>query len=69
MKWVTPAFLLVLLGWWGATEAFPTLLMRGVQDSATIPYRWVSRLLMVGVLLLCLWMIRAAWQRRERSGA
>ncbi len=43
--------------------------MRGVQDSATIPYRWVSRLLMVGVLLLCLWMIRAAWQRRERSGA
>ncbi|MDX1500827.1 MAG: sodium:calcium symporter [Thermoanaerobaculia bacterium] len=64
MKWVTPAFLLILLGWWGATEAFPILLMRDVEDPETLPYRWASRLLMVALAAVCVWLIRKAWRRR-----
>ncbi len=63
IRWVTPLFLLVLLVWWAVTDAWPTLLMRGVADPASIPYRWVARALMVGILLFTLWLIRKAWQR------
>ena len=71
MKWVTPAFLFVLLGWWGATEAVPTLLMQDVEDAAipydpeTIPYRWFSRHVILGLLAVGLYLIRWAWARRD----
>ncbi|MFQ5690667.1 MAG: sodium-dependent transporter [Gemmatimonadota bacterium] len=73
MKWVTPAFLFVLLGWWGVTEAVPTLLMSDVKDAAipydpaTIPYRWLSRLAMLLLLAGGLYMIRRAWRDRGAS--
>ncbi len=67
MKWVTPVFLLVLLGWWGATEALPTLLMRNVEDAATIPYLWLSRGLMLVLLALGVALIRHAWRRRRED--
>ena len=69
MKWVTPAFLAILLGWWGVTEAWPALLMENVSDPATIPYRWVSRILMLLMVAGCLWMIRAAWRRQGDEGS
>lgn len=62
MKWITPLFLLILLGWWGVTEAIPVLLMRGV-DPAQIPYMWASRGLMVLLLVSGLWLIHTAWER------
>jgi len=65
MKWVTPLFLLVLLGWWGVTEAWPALLMENVTDPESIPYRWVSRLLMVALVAGNLLMIYVAWGRRS----
>jgi SNF family Na+-dependent transporter len=64
MKWVTPLFLLVLLGWWGATEALPTLMMRGA-DPANVPYLWLSRLLMVALVALGLWLIGRAWRGKS----
>ncbi len=78
IKWVTPIFLFVLLGWWLVTEAVPTLLMRDVEDAPiaydpeTIVYRWFSRIVMLGLFALGLYMIRHAWARRaiaaETSG-
>jgi SNF family Na+-dependent transporter len=65
MKWVTPLFLLILLGWWGVTEALPTLLMRGVADPTQIPYLWLSRLLILALLAIGLYLIRRAWKRRN----
>ncbi len=64
MKWVTPAFLYTLLVWWSITEAVPKLLMDG-KDPADIPYLWLSRAVMVALLVTCLVVIRKAWQRRE----
>jgi SNF family Na+-dependent transporter len=68
IRWVTPLFLLVLLVWWGVQDAWPTLMMRGVTDEASVPYRWAARILMLGILLLTLWLIRKAWQRRAALG-
>jgi SNF family Na+-dependent transporter len=65
MKWITPIFLFVLLGWWSVTEAVPTLLMETVADPSTIPYRWGSRILILAMLGGLLWFIKRAWARRE----
>ncbi|MEE9208761.1 MAG: sodium-dependent transporter [Gemmatimonadota bacterium] len=67
MKWVTPAFLLVLLGWWSVTQALPTLLMENVADPETIPVRWFSRAVILMMLLAGLLMIRKAWRQQETS--
>jgi SNF family Na+-dependent transporter len=63
MKWVTPLGLVFLLGWWGATEAVPVMLMDGV-DSAQVPYLWLSRGLMIGLFIIGLGLIRKAWKIR-----
>ncbi len=65
MKWVTPLFLLILLTWWGATQAIDVLLMKNVTDASTIPYLWVSRLLMVGLVAVGLVLVRKAWSNRS----
>ncbi len=73
IKWVTPLFLFILLGWWAVTEAVPTLLMRDVADAPiaydpeTIVYRWFSRLVMLGLLALGLYLIHQAWVRKAVS--
>jgi hypothetical protein len=64
MKWITPAFLYVLLIWWSITEAVPTLLMRG-KAPASVPYLWLSRGVMVALLVLGLLLIRRAWRHHE----
>jgi SNF family Na+-dependent transporter len=61
MKWVTPLFLLVLLTWWGFTQAIDVLLMNSVSDPSTIPYLWASRLLLVGLVAAGLILVRRAW--------
>jgi neurotransmitter:Na+ symporter, NSS family len=66
-KWiitfVTPAFLLVMMGWWFVQEAIPTLLMEGVP-AENVPVKWASRAILVAILAFELWLIRAAWKRK-----
>ena len=68
MKWVTPVFLAVLLGWWTWTEAVPTFLMDSVDDATRIPYLWLSRGVMVVMGIVGLMLIKKAWDLRERNG-
>ncbi len=65
MKWVTPAFLLILLGWWSVTQAIPILLMQNVTDASTIPYLWFSRFLLLLMVMVGFLMVRKAWSRRD----
>ncbi len=65
MKYVTPAFLVVLFTWWGATEAVDVLLMNDVTDPENLPYRWASRLLILAIVGLACWMIKTAWEDRD----
>ncbi len=67
MKWITPLFLFTLLGWWTWTEAIPTLLMETVDDPGTVPYRWVSRGLMLALVVVGMLLIRKAWRRRGEA--
>lgn len=75
MKWVTPLFLAVLLGWWSVTEAVPTLLMLDVEGAAisyrpeTLGYRWLSRAAILLLLAAGLLLIRRAWLRRGSEAA
>jgi SNF family Na+-dependent transporter len=66
MKWVTPIFLYGLLIWWTWDEAIPKMLMEDVTDPATIPYRWVSRFLMLGLVAIGMLLIRKAWKSHGR---
>jgi len=69
MTWVTPVFLLVMMIWWTVQEAIPTLLLQNKPESEhTI--RWISRGIMLGILLVQLYLIKAAWAKRAlRKGA
>jgi hypothetical protein len=68
MTYVTPVFLLVMMAWWIKQDALPTLLYQGVpaDQHAT---RTASRLVMVGILVLQLFLIRAAWRRKATRPA
>jgi SNF family Na+-dependent transporter len=67
MTYITPVFLLVMMAWWTVQDAIPTLLMEG-KPAAEHPARWASRAVMLGILVLQLWLIKTAWQRRVRDG-
>jgi NSS family neurotransmitter:Na+ symporter len=69
MTYVTPVFLLVMMGWWTVTDAIPTLLMEGRPESEHAT-RWASRGVMLAILVVQLMLIRSAWARRAaRKGA
>jgi neurotransmitter:Na+ symporter, NSS family len=64
LKWITPAFVTVLLGWWAATEAIPILFMEGIDpDQYTV--RWIARLTMVAMLVTGIYLIRRAWRNKR----
>ena len=78
MTYVTPVFLLIILGWWAVTQAWPTLTLtdcpEGVvagalcSQGSVIPegmavYVHLSRLLLVAFIAFFLVMIRIAWKK------
>jgi NSS family neurotransmitter:Na+ symporter len=67
MTFITPVFLLVMMVWWTVQEAVPTLLMENIPE-ADHKVRWASRGLMLAILLIQLWLIKAAWRRRVLDG-
>lgn len=67
LTWITPVFLLVLMGWWTVQDAIPTLLMHGKPESEHL-VRWASRAVMAVIFVLQLWLIHAAWTRRAAEG-
>ena len=68
MTYVTPVFLLVMMAWWIKQDAIPTLLMEG-KPAAEVPVRWASRAVMLGILVVQVLLVRAAWARRSSSTA
>jgi NSS family neurotransmitter:Na+ symporter len=61
IKYVTPAFLVVILVVWGYQQAFGVLLMDGVPADAR-PYRWGARVLMLGLLAVILYGVHRRWR-------
>ena len=68
MTWVTPAYLMVILAWWGIADALPILRMErsaggGVVSPEAEPYVLLSRGLIVLFVVVFLFLIRLAWKR------
>ena len=76
MTYVTPAYLLFILVWWGVTDALPILRMEKAAGGGQItpemePYVLLSRGLIVLIIVVSLLLIRLAWKRNgydDRKG-
>lgn len=66
IKYVTPTFLLVLLGAWSWQQGVPTLLMHGVSE-ADKPFVLMTRLTLVGLLVLLAVLVNVAWRNRKTA--
>jgi neurotransmitter:Na+ symporter, NSS family len=66
IKWLTPLFLTVLLGWWFYEQAWPTLIMEGVPEE-NVGVIWIARLIMVGLLAVGCFLIHRAWAGRAEA--
>lgn len=64
MTYITPVFLVVLMGWWLVQDAWPIFLMEG-RPAEEVPVRWFSRGVLVAILVAQLFIIKAAWVRRR----
>ncbi|MEP0548023.1 MAG: sodium-dependent transporter [Rhodothermales bacterium] len=76
VTFVTPCYLLFILGWWGVTDALPILMLEqaaggGPVTEEALPYVVAARALLVAIGLGFLWLIRIAWKRNgydDRAG-
>ncbi len=70
MTYVTPVYLLIILGWWGWTDAIPILLNEktaggGAVTPEAVPYITLSRAAILFIAVTFLVLIRAAWKRNK----
>jgi NSS family neurotransmitter:Na+ symporter len=64
IRYITPVYLIVLLGVWTYQEAIGKLLMKG-EVASRHPYLWGARALMLVLILLSLWIVRIAWKGKS----
>jgi NSS family neurotransmitter:Na+ symporter len=67
LTYITPVYLLVLLGFWTYQDAVKEFLMKG-KDPANRPYLWGARVMIVTLLLAMLLLIRKAWNKKKVIG-
>ncbi len=65
-KYITPVFLLTILGFWFYDEWIPLILMKGVP-AEDMPYILGTRLGLVALLISLCILVRIAWQKRRRQ--
>jgi hypothetical protein len=64
IKYVTPVYLIILLGFWMVQDGVNVLLMRN-SPPENYPYIWFARFVLLGMVILSLVLVRIAWQRRH----
>jgi len=64
VKYVTPVYLLILLGAWSYQQGIAKLLLRGL-DAGEASYLWAARGMMVALLLTIAILIGVAWRRKR----
>ena len=65
MKYVTPVFVLALLGWFVYDGLLDKILMEGV-DPADKPYLWIARCMMLGMAAFLIWGVWYAWKTHPK---
>jgi len=66
LKYVTPVYMLVVLGAWTYQEAIAKFLMKG-EEMSRHPYLWGARAMFIGLILLTLLMVWLAWRKKNKS--
>ena len=64
LKYVTPVYMLVVLGAWTYQEAIAKFLMKG-EEKGRHPYLWGARSMFIGLILLTLFMVWLAWRKKK----
>lgn len=67
IKYVTPVFLLIILGSWFFQQGIPTILMEGVSD-ANKPYVLATRLGLIGIFIALMIGLKVAWTKKRKKG-
>lgn len=65
IRYVTPAYLLILLGTWSYQQFWPTIILKGAAPE-TKPYIWGTRALIVALWGLVVVLAAVAFRRRAR---
>jgi SNF family Na+-dependent transporter len=68
IKYVTPLFLLGLLGVWSYQQFWPFIAMKGVSPGDQ-PYQWAARLLILALWAVIAGLVAWVWQRRGAKAA
>lgn len=63
IKFITPAFLLLILGFWFYQKGIPFILLKDVPKG-NIPFIIATRLMLVGFFVVLAYMVWRAWKRR-----
>jgi NSS family neurotransmitter:Na+ symporter len=66
IKYITPAILLCILGYWFATDWWPIIRMEGVP-AENVPFILGIRLILLGILVLLAVLVWLAWRNRDMS--
>ncbi|MDD5492929.1 MAG: sodium-dependent transporter [bacterium] len=67
IKYITPLFLLAILGFWLGQEGIPTMLMKNVAPENK-PVVLLIRVLLAGIIIGLALAVRYAWQKKRASG-
>jgi neurotransmitter:Na+ symporter, NSS family len=66
LKYVTPVYMLVVLGAWTYQEAIGKFLMKG-EEASRHPYLWGARAMFIGLILLTVLMVWLAWRKKKNG--
>ena len=66
IKYITPAFLLTILGFWMYQEGMPTILMKNVS-AADRPFILATRAFLLLLFIVLAIMVKMAWRRKGRG--
>jgi len=66
LKYVTPVYMLVVLGAWTYQEAIAKFLMKG-EEKSRHPYLWGARAMFIGLILLTILMVWLAWRKKKKQ--
>jgi len=64
IRYITPLFLLFILGFWTYQQAIPTLLLKGIPEE-NIPYVLLTRFALLALFLTIAFMVKKAWEKKK----
>jgi xanthine/uracil permease len=65
LKYITPVYMLVVLGLWIYQYAIDELLMKG-KEIANRPFLWAARGMLIAISALIIWLVYQGFKKRKK---